>query len=340
MKNQTLWVLGTGGTIAGSLNQSSTTDMPAAAHAPYTAAKHSIASLLSSMNDQISNNWLIESEQIMQIDSKDMNWNHWKLLVHAVDRLQQLEQSGSILITHGTDTIEETAAMLDWWMQHDSRWTKSITLTCAMRPADHPQADGPANLSQACRWAVRAQQLQPQVWVSAAQQVWRADQVQKNHPLDIQAIGSRNGTPTATWQTQSQDWQANSSASAGTVKIPLSIHAMHARGISSLSNWPEAQPWVEVIRSGACADPRTTNSMIESGVQGLIVECTGNGTWNKALDISLHLAINKKIPVAWVSRCPHGTPMNSAHPEEWADWSYFNASKARVWMMLELAFMR
>ena len=338
MKKKTLWVLGTGGTIAGTLNNpisestSSVND-----YDPYTAAQHTIQSLTSHLSGLLADDWELNVQQVMQIDSKDMSWEGWRELIQSVQSVQSQQIDGAILITHGTDTLEETATLLDWWMQHDLGWNQDITLTCAMRPADHPHADGPTNLIQSTRWVTTTDPSR-NVWISANGSIWSAEQVQKNHPLDVNAISARNGYPIATWDPVSCAWQLNDQGLEQHQPSSMVRKSTIVDWDLKAKSWPKHAPWVEVIRSGACVDARSLMTLLDKGLQGVILECTGNGTWNRSLDLVLTEVTRRKIPLAWVSRCPHGAPKNTAHPKEWADWSHLSASKARVRLMLELAF--
>jgi L-asparaginase len=338
MKKKTLWVLGTGGTIAGTLNNPvSKTTSSVKDFDPYTAAQHTIQSLTSHLSGQLAADWELNVQQVMQIDSKDMSWESWGVLIQSVQSAQSQSTDGAILITHGTDTLEETATLLDWWMEHDLGWTQDVTLTCAMRPADHPNADGPANLLQSTHW-VTTTHAGRNVWISANGSIWSAEQVQKNHPLDVNAISARSGNSIATWNNASCAWQLNDQGVQQCQTSSIVRASSRTDWDLKARSWPKQAPWVEVIRSGASVDARSLMTLLDNGLQGVILECTGNGTWNRSLDLALAEVTRRKIPLAWVSRCPHGNPKNTAHPKEWADWSHLSASKARVRLMLELAF--
>ncbi|HRM94650.1 MAG TPA: asparaginase, partial [Alicycliphilus sp.] len=132
-------VLGTGGTIAGK------SDM-AGANVGYTAGQIGVEQLLSAIPALArAAGASLVAEQIAQIDSKDMGFEVWARLaqrcaLHLADPLV-----AGIVITHGTDTLEETA----WLLANLLDATRPVVLTCAMRPATALAADGPANLLHA-----------------------------------------------------------------------------------------------------------------------------------------------------------------------------------------------
>ena len=132
----TLVVLGTGGTIAG-----------AAAHAHdnvgYTAAQRTVVDLLAAVPALAGQ--AIESEQVAQLDSKDLDVATWQRLARAVARHLARPEVAGIVVTHGTDTLEETA----WLLQRVLAPARPVVLTAAMRPATALLSDGPQNLADA-----------------------------------------------------------------------------------------------------------------------------------------------------------------------------------------------
>ncbi|MEK9803308.1 MAG: asparaginase domain-containing protein, partial [Curvibacter sp.] len=132
---QKIVVLGTGGTIAG-LAQG-------AAPGRYRAAQKPVGELLAGL--ELPAGMDLQVEQVAQIDSKDMDLPVWQALLTACRHHLAAQAVQALLITHGTDTLEETA----WLLQALLAPRKPVVLTCAMRPADAPDADGPRNLADA-----------------------------------------------------------------------------------------------------------------------------------------------------------------------------------------------
>ena len=144
--NKKIVVLGTGGTIAGTSDK-------AGDNIGYTAAQVGVAQLLKAIPAlpallQARAMELV-SEQVAQVDSKDMGFAVWqKLAARVAHHLAQADVQG-ILITHGTDTLEETAFFLHSVLPPHLLAVKPVVLTCAMRPATALTPDGPQNVLDA-----------------------------------------------------------------------------------------------------------------------------------------------------------------------------------------------
>ncbi|MES2424869.1 MAG: asparaginase, partial [Pseudomonadota bacterium] len=137
MSNKKIVVLGTGGTIAGLAKPGDALD--------YKAAEQGIDQLLADAALPALAGIDVLSEQVAQIDSKDMALALWQQLAgRTAWWLAQPDVLG-VVITHGTDTLEETAFFLSCVLPG----AKPVVLTCAMRPANARLADGPQNLADA-----------------------------------------------------------------------------------------------------------------------------------------------------------------------------------------------
>jgi L-asparaginase len=129
-------VLATGGTIAGAQAD--------ATSAGYKAGSFSVNDLLAAV-PQLAGIAEIRAEQVANVGSQNMTHDVWCALAERVDTLCQDASVAGIVITHGTDTLEETAYFLSLVIQHD----KPVVLVGAMRPATALGAEGPANLYNA-----------------------------------------------------------------------------------------------------------------------------------------------------------------------------------------------
>ena len=129
-------VLATGGTIAGA--------QPDATAAGYKAGSVGVGELLAAV-PQLAAIADIRAEQVANVGSQNMTHEVWRALALRVDALCQDPSVAGIVITHGTDTLEETAYFLSLVIRHD----KPIVLVGAMRPATALGAEGPANLYNA-----------------------------------------------------------------------------------------------------------------------------------------------------------------------------------------------
>jgi len=181
--NQKIVVLGTGGTIAG---ESDSADEGLS----YKAAQRGIGELLKSASSiplpwpQVLAACQFEAEQVAQLDSKDMDFETWTHLAQRCDHWLAQDDVAALVVTHGTDTLEETAYFLSQVLNH----SKPIVLTCAMRPANFKDADGPQNLRDAL--VVAATTKGPGVWLVAAGEIHHSQFVQKVHPTRLNAFDS------------------------------------------------------------------------------------------------------------------------------------------------------
>src|SRR5258706_5520407 len=179
MQNKVV-VLGTGGTIAG-------TAADALDNVGYTAGQLVVGHLVAAIPALAG--VPLECEQVAQVDSKDMSHAVWReLALRCANHLARADVAG-IVITHGTDTLEETA----WFLQRVLAPAKPVVLTAAMRPATALQSDGPQNLLDAV--AVAQAPGAGGVLAVLAGDVHGARDVRKVHPYRIDAFSSRDARP-------------------------------------------------------------------------------------------------------------------------------------------------
>ncbi len=271
-------VLGTGGTIAGAA-------VDAGDNVGYTAGQRSVAELLAAAPALA--HQAIEAEQVAQLDSKDMDAATWQRLAQAVARHAARPEVAGIVITHGTDTLEETA----WLLQRLLAPAKPVVLVAAMRPATSIAADGPQNLLDAVAVA-RTPGARGVVAVLAGR-VHAADAVRKVHPYRPDAFSSGDAGPLGVVEEgvlrRFRDWPAGQ---------PL--------GLGRIATDPAGWPWVEIVTSHAGARGDAVRALCAAGVQGLVVAATGNGAVHQALAAALQAAEAAGIPVWRTTRCGAG----------------------------------
>ena len=244
-------ILATGGTIAGVANSATDTTN-------YTAGTLGIDKLIDAV-PEIKNFATVSGEQICNIDSKDITEKIWLKLANRINEL--LADVDGIVITHGTDTLEETAYFLNLTIHGD----KPVVLTGAMRPATAISADGSMNLLNAVRVAASPDSKSKGVLVVMNDEIHSAREVTKIHTLNVNAFNSRefgllgcvnNGTPEF-YRTSTRKHTVNSE--------------FNVENIFSLPN-------VKIIYHHACDDGLFVEATINSGVKGIICAGTGNGS--------------------------------------------------------------
>lgn len=314
-----LVVLGTGGTIAG--RAADVRD-----NVGYTAAQVSVADLVKGIASFKGR--AVDVEQVAQVDSKDLDLGVWQaLLARVAFHLERPEVKG-IVVTHGTDTIEETAYLL----QRVLRPQKPVVLTCAMRPATALVPDGPQNLADAV--AVALHDGACGTVVVCAGQIHAADDVVKTHTYRLDAFESGDAGPVA-------------QVVEGAVRLyrPWPICArvesrqpdLLARVMST-----SALPRVCWLTSHADADGFCVDALMahahdspEMAVRGLLVAGTGNGTIHRRLEAALLRAQQRGVRVVRASRCGNG-PLIPHAGQALADVMQLSPAKARLALALDL----
>lgn len=307
---QKIVVLGTGGTIAGRSQQTSDT-------LGYTAGEVPVAELLHGL--PVMQGRAIVSEQVAQLDSKDMSHVVWRALAtRCAHWLVQPETCG-LVVTHGTDTIEETA----YFLQRVLSPSKPVVLTCAMRPATALVPDGPQNLADALALAATSQAQG--VLVACAGVVHGALDVQKVHHYRLDPFSSGDAGPIARIEAgnlfQARNWPV----------------ALVDAAQSAMDLIAEEKPWprVGVVLSHAGVDAVMVDAAIRSGLQGVVVAGTGNGTLHADLEAVLYAAMDRGVRVVRTTRCAQGRVLPVANSKI-PDAGGLTPVKARIALMLEL----
>ena len=307
-----VWVFGTGGTISG--RSADPSDVLA-----YTAGEVSVADLL--VDVAVPAGLEIRAEQVAQVDSKDMTWAIWRDLAQRIRARLAEPQTCGVVITHGTDTMEETAYCLHWVLGAAVS-DKPVVLTGAMRPASALAPDGPQNMADAL--LVAAEPSACGVLISMAGQVWAADQGQKLHSGRLDAFGARDG-------------QALAEVRDG---VLTTMGAWPTAANDDLAQALDAEPpWVEIVFSGTQADGRALEALVQAGVEGMVLATTGNGTVHQDLLAAAESAHDRGLTVIRASRTAHGH-IRDGHPQKIPHAAGLSPFKARVEMMLRLAIAR
>ena len=305
-------ILGTGGTIAGTA--ASATDAIG-----YTAAQLGVVQLVAAVPALAG--WPIECEQVAQIDSKDMDFATWQRLAQrAAFHLARSEVAG-VVVTHGTDTLEETA----YFLHRVLAPAKPLVLTGAMRPATSLQADGPQNLFDAVTLAHDAQVVG--VSVVIAGRAWAGAEVRKRHTYRLDAFDGGDAGPLALIE----DGQVRA--------LRAQLPAGDAIGLDAIAHDASTWPRVEIVLNHASADGVLVDALIARQVDGLVAAGTGNGKLSVALEAALHRAGRVGVRVVRASRCANG-PVLGGDIAELPGAAALSAVQARIELMLRLLASR
>ncbi|MGC3986957.1 MAG: asparaginase [Pseudorhodoferax sp.] len=307
---RTLLVLGSGGTIAGLAPRAGDT-------LGYQAAQVGVAQLLAGL--AAPPGCALEAEQVAQIDSKDMDAAVWLRLARRCAEALARDDVQGIVVTHGTDTLEETA----YFLQAVLAPAKPVVLACAMRPANAAMPDGPQNLRDAL--AVAAQPGARGVVAVCAGVVHAAFDVRKVHGYRLDAFGSGDAGPLAYVEAgalrQLRDWPR-----------PMPTPGLLAR----LPAAPEAWPRVEIVFSHAGASGAGVDALVRDGARGIVVAATGNGSVHQALEAALLRAQAAGVRVLRASRCDQGRVMGGGEGDALAGAGALSPVKARIQLQLDL----
>lgn len=304
-------ILGTGGTIAGRSRAASD-------NVGYRAGEVSVADLLAAVPALAGH--ALEARQLAQIDSKDMDHGLWQVLARAVADALAREDVQGVVITHGTDTLEETA----WFLHRVLAPTKPVVLTAAMRPASALMPDGPQNLLDAV--TVAGWSGARGVLAVAAGRVMAAEDVRKVHGYRVDAFATDEAGPLALVQEGQlrvlRPWPMADADEA----------ARLARAIQQpVTQWPR----VDIVTSHAGCDGALVSALVALGARGLVAEGTGNGTLHAALEAALRTAQSQGVAVLRASRCWTGGVVGQ--PEgALPSAGLLTPAKARVELMLQL----
>jgi L-asparaginase len=307
-------VLATGGTIAGSAADAANTS-------GYQAGVVGVDRLLEAV-PALSGVAQIQPEQVASIDSKDMALALWATLAQRVNALLASDDIDGVVITHGTDTLEETAYLLHLTVKS----TKPVVLTAAMRPSSALSADGPLNLLNAVTVAASPAAQGQGVLVAFNNRIHSARDVVKTSTYAVDAF-------------QSPEVGALGWVQDGRVEFQRKVVRPHTVDTEFVigTKWPN----VEIVVSYAGASRIGVDALVAAGVRGIVVAGTGNGSIHASVQQALADAVSQGVVVVRSSRVGSGHVMrNGAASDDalgFVTAGSLNPYKARVLLMLALA---
>jgi L-asparaginase len=312
-------LIATGGTIAG------TAPSPTLSRG-YRPAALPVSALLESLPD-VAGLAAIVAEQPFSIGSQHLTSHHWLQLAARVRAAACDAGVDGIVVTHGTDTMEETALFLDMACPRD----KPVVLTGAMRPATATSADGPLNLFNAVALAADPSSRGAGALVLMNDQVFAADRAAKLHTIRVDAFGARDGGAVASMVEARPHWLEDP-AGAGTRRPTL---------LDRLAALPAELPRVDIVHQHVDADAGVVDWLRGRGSRAMVVAGTGNGTASQPMLDALARASADGCLVIRASRVAHGPVVRDGGVPDTAlgfvAAGRLSPHKARVAAMLALA---
>lgn len=304
-------ILATGGTIAGSIDS-------AVATTGYTAGVVGVDVLIKAV-PEIQNLAKIEGQQIANIDSSNMRDEIWLKLAQEINKLFASGVDG-VVITHGTDTMEETAYFLNLTIKSD----KPVVLVGAMRPSTAISADGPKNLYNAV--ALAADKNAKGVMVAMNDKIQSARAVVKTHTLNVDAFSSPDFGDMG-YIVDGKVYFYNNVAKTRTKKAPFDV--------KNLKELPKVDILYSYSNDGSGV---AAKALFENGTKGIVVAGSGAGSIHEAQKEVLKELLAKGLKVAVSSRVVAGRVAVSEADKKLGFISAedLNPQKARILLMLAL----
>jgi L-asparaginase len=308
-------ILATGGTIAGSGATSTTT-------VGYKPATVPVQALIDAV-PELKKVATVQGEQVFQIASQNMTNEYWLKLAKRVNELLQQPDVDGIVVTHGTDTLEETA----YFLNLVAKSAKPVVIVGAMRPSTALSADGPINLYNAVLVAGSKEAVGKGVLVCMNDQINSARDVTKTNTStadtfkspELGVLGYIQGDRVAFY------------------RLPARRHTLNSEfDISGADKLPN----VEIAYGFANVSRTTVDALAAAGVDGIVYAGVGDGNPSEVTEQALADARAKGILIVRSARVGNGiVARNSEVNDDKRDFvvsDTLNPQKARILLMIAL----
>lgn len=307
----TVVVVGTGGTIAGVAARADD-------HVGYKAGQLGAQALVAAVPALAGRSDLaVEAETLASLDSCDMDHGTWLALRARVSTLLARAEMAGVVVTHGTDTLEETAYFLHRTL---ALAAKPVVFTAAMRPATALSADGPQNLLDAVTLA--ATPGARGVLLAFAGRVYAGADLRKVHGYRVEAFDAGDAGPLGVMADgrlrRFRPWPDE----------PL--HAA-AEALPPAAAWPS----VDIVTSHAGVRAEVIDALVAAGARGLVIAGTGNGSVHRSLRAAAQRALAQGVRVVRASRCWEGGVVGQ-EPGALPSYGALTPVQARIELMLDL----
>jgi glutamin-(asparagin-)ase len=306
-------ILATGGTIAGA-------GASAANSATYAAAKVPVDKLIAGL-PEISKVANVKGEQVFQIASESFTNDNLLVLAKRVSALVKQSDVDGIVVTHGTDTLEETAYFLNLVV----RTSKPIVVVGSMRPGTALSADGALNLYDAVNVAASKDAMGKGVLVTMNDEINSGRDVSKSINIKTEAFKSQWGALGMIVEGKNYWFRA-----------PVKRHTAQSEfNIDEITTLPQ----VDIAYSYGNVTP-TAYEALGKGAKAIIHAGTGNGSVAAAVVPTLQKLRADGVQVIRSARVPGGFVLrNAEQPDDKYDWVVahdLNPQKARILAMVAL----
>jgi L-asparaginase len=307
-------VLATGGTIAGA--QASATDYG------YKSGAYDVNSLIKAVPnlDKLA---VITGEQVANIGSQDMNDEIWLKLAKRVNAVLATADADGVLITHGTDTLEETSYFLSLVTKSD----KPVVMVGSMRPATAISADGPGNIYNGVAVIANPDSKGKGTLVVLNDTIHFARNVVKTDTTSVQTFESINRGPAGVVHTGTVDWFEPMDRKVGKA-TEFSIDTL------------DKLPRVDVIYAHANMSADLIDAAVAKGAKGLVIAGVGDGNMTTPALDACSRAVKSGVVVVRSTRLPAGIVLrnNEVNDDEkgFVASGELNPAKSRVLLQLAL----
>jgi L-asparaginase len=309
---QRILVLGTGGTIAGAGAGGT-----GAAYRPGGLPLEVLVGHLAALGLPAE----LTAQEIARIGSQDIGFAEWQALHRACAAAMDDPHIAGVIITHGTDTAEETGFLLDLTLPT----AKPVVLVGAMRPADAVGADGLRNFANAVKVASDPAASGRGVMLVMGDAVLAARDARKAATSAIDAFRSYPRGPLARVTPASLDW----------------FGPAHRVGEAARHAFPHELPRVAILTAGAGMDERPVEALLGIGARGIVLAGMGQGNAPKVVIAALAHAAARGVPVVRASRVDEGLVDRNVEVDDEATGLVaaraLGPAKARVLLMVLIA---
>jgi L-asparaginase len=307
-------ILATGGTIAGA-GKSETGSQ-------YESAKLPVEALITAV-PQLGKMAKIEGEQISQVGSQAMTHDIWFKLAHRINKLLKSDRVDGVVITHGTDTMEETAYFLNLVVKSN----KPVVLVGSMRASTALSADGAMNIYNAVAVAAHSDSKGKGVLVVMNDTIHPARDVSKQHTTNVSAFGSPN-------------FGALGIITAGKPRYYRESTRRHTKNSEFNLDSIKKLPKVDIVYGHANHSRTLIDAAIKAGAKGLVIAGVGNGNLYPETMTALKEASKNGVYVVRSSRTGGGRVTLDAEVDDeelgFVVSDSLSAQKARILLMLGL----